>query len=129
MVPEWVLRNLILPQGQRLPQWKPFTPETARPVPEIDLCFVCRKNIICQPKWYDDKLRRFRCADCHKRYEDLQKNTKQSRFENKVYALPPSQEETIPEGNLEEDDYRFWIGVLYKMSGFAICRCCGESLY
>ena len=142
-VPLWVLKSSFQAYGSKMPPRPPDTPRFApfhygpSATSRFDeaVCPVCLQSI----KGTDWVYRQAQHIHkiCEKAFEAGVRG---------VRPLPPSSLETnrrarrragfhktvgttVPDGNLGDSEYRFWVGVKEDCSMFAMCRACRMSVY
>ena len=112
MLPRHILRRYVEPGGVRLSRVEP-SDEVA------GSCVIClrpvhRKRVLSVTQldgmYKDGGFYHYGCAI----------EARQSKGLGKVQPAW---------GNLDPEDYRFWIGVRDPHLNYAMCRCCGESTY
>lgn len=114
--PLWILRQLILPYGRKLP---------ARPKEAVtrgaQMCSVCKyeireSSVYRGERWY------------HKWCDPLKQPARFGAY-HPWYQRDADEERVKQDGNLGTDEYRFWIGSIVPGSDMSICRACQEACY
>jgi hypothetical protein len=117
-LPNYILRRYSEPGGVRLAK-------RVELVPVAGVCPVCHLNIIWRKfngteqvdgVWQNEQYYHYVCRP---------------RPESYVEYGPPSRrdDDKVPQGNLDNEEYRYWIGTSERDYLFAMCRACRKSKY
>jgi hypothetical protein len=124
-LPDYMLRRLAAPGGTRLSKFKPYLSVTqSRRIWPADNrpCDVCGKQVLMKNIHGAESL------DGHYRGRNY--------YHNDCFSQIPggwrTESEKPSKGNLENADYRFWIGTRHAASAsmsWGMCRCCRISTH
>jgi hypothetical protein len=144
-VPLWVFQQSFGTFGSRMPQ-RPVTIDKG--AKNCAKCNVFMPTFRERNYWYNDKQDYCDVCIVGLRREDTKKFN--SRVLPGVYTTHAAWVEDygdddfrrsmerdrdrltiaqIPKGNLDEQDYRFWIGKKESVATFAVCRACGTEVW
>lgn len=110
-LPHYILRRFVEPGGERQEKRKEF-------VRVAGICEACDKAVVYRKImgveqidgiWYNGAVYHYQCRQ----------------------AAGPflSRRNKVLKGNLEEEEYRFWVGTPEQGMGFSMCRACRTSIY
>lgn len=120
-IPDYILRQALQPWGRRFPKRPERVPW---PVPSWEVKSFTRSQEIIK-----------KCTACNLEIFGggvFHEGGVQYHFQCEPEYLPmrrTSWKEEIPKGNLEDSEYRFWVGSRAESAGFAMCRCCHKFVY
>jgi hypothetical protein len=120
-VPDYILRQALRPWGRRFPKRGPSVPWpmpnwTAKPF--VASGEITKKCTTCGLGIYGGGVFKAEGTQYH--------------FQCEPEYMPlrrTSWKEEIPKGNLEDSEYRFWVGSVAVSAGFSMCRACHKFVY
>ena len=132
-LPKFILAQLTQPWGRKFPKRGGPAPWPVRNMGFTAPGLRTRENCtLCGFPLGGEASVYFAQAQYHKRCEPNQRpgRMRDWRQERNVFYSKSQQRsiyEDIPEGNLDDSEYRFWVGCVVETSGFARCRACHKS--
>lgn len=120
-VPLHIIRKATQPNGRRLPAFV-VLPIRGPGDPTWKFCALCAKDTTKDPKMNSKHHSKhgWVCTPCF----DKHSNTNISLGD--VYRAKTN---IACEGNLDENEYRYWIGTRSITGQSATCRCCRDTVY
>lgn len=127
MIPKWLIRQISLKHGRRLPKKVLFVEERKVLDPQdwrLNHCDICFKEVESYPIYRDGKV-------WHRECDPMRVKQPPVAFPGAVIGSARSawSEETKQEGNLPDGEYRFWYGARTPSSEMRTCRACGKTLW